>query len=388
MGADICTSHPVLTVSINRARKQGAFVSLIGHENSIASRLVDSCIPVASSHYLLLLADMLKMIVDKEAYDKDFVTRQCDDFDLLKKSLLDIDPEKIAALCGLSQETIDSLGSKIRNSKRGCILYGPKILESNNPQQIIRLLFNILLLMGGPSSLIPLRCEGNDQGVGDMGALPGFLPGYQRLSDQKVVSEFEKLWSTKLPIAPGMSYPEMLKASTEGTLKALYVTDGAIPEEASLGQVDFLVLHGIYPSPLFEVADVVFPATAFTEEEGTIISLERRVQPIAAAVHPVGMAMPDWKIVGLIAQKMHVSGFEFASARDVFNEICNVHPFISGEGIWSVQIFERFRLTPVQDSVPGKSAMVYRGAPRFYRGVDVTDKVHDLRVLYERVSGG
>jgi predicted molibdopterin-dependent oxidoreductase YjgC len=261
-------------------------------------------------------------------------------------------------------------------------------LESNNPQQVIRLLFNILLLMGSSSSLIPLRCEGNDQGVGDMGALPDFLPGYRHLSDQNAVSEFEKLWSTKLPIARGMSYPEIFKAATEGTVKALYVTDGAIPEGAALDRVDFLVLHGMYPSPLFEVADVVLPATAFTEEEGTMISLERRVQPLAAAVNPVGMAMPDWKIVSLIAQKMHVSGFEFASAHGVFDEICNVIPFISGEGIWSVHVFEKFRLTPVQDVVPGKSNMVYRGVPRFYRGIDVTDKVHDLKVLYKRVSGG
>jgi predicted molibdopterin-dependent oxidoreductase YjgC len=185
-----------------------------------------------------------------------------------------------------------------------------------------------------------------------------------------------------------MSYPEMLKSAAKGSLKALYVTDGAIPEGASLGQVDFLVLHGIYPSPLLEVADVVLPAVAFTEEEGTMTSLERRIQPLALAVKPIGMAMADWKIIGLIAQKMLASGFDFVSAHDVFDEICNIHPLISGEGIWSVPVFERLCLTPVQDVVPGKSNIVYRGVRWFYRGVDVTDKVHDLRVLYEKVSGG
>ena len=387
IGADILTSHPVLTVSINRARKQGAVVSMIGLENDLALRQVDNCVSIEPSAYLPLLAGMLKMIVDNETFDIDFIDSKCRDFDVLKRSLLDIDLNKINALCGVSQDAIEKLVSMISTSGRGCILYGPKILEIEHPQKIIQMLFNLLLLKGSPSGLIPLIEEGNSQGVGDMGALPNFLPGYQSIADQNAISEFENSWAAKLSSEPGQSYKAMLKAAKEGALKALYVTGRGIPE-GTLGRLDFLVLHDIYPSPLFKEADVVLPAAVFTEEDGTITSVERRVQFLDAGVKPTGMALPDWKIICMIAEKMNAKGFDFADTSKIFDEICKINPLISGQGIWPLKNMEKFTLTPVDEPVSAKSNLVYNELTHYYRGVDLTEKVSDLKILYDRIAGG
>ena len=391
IGADILTSHPVLTVSINKARRQGATVCLIGPENDIILRMVDNLVPVQPSGYLPLLSGILKILVDREAFDKDFVASRCNGFESLKRSLHDMDLEETIAPCGLSVDRVMELASQILKSKRGCILYGSKILESSNPQQVIYLLFNILLLRGSHLGLIPLRIAGNEQGAGDMGALPNFLPGYRDVSDKDAVSELEEAWSAKLPAEPGVSYSEMIRAAGKGALKALYITSGSIPDKTHLSQVDFIVLHGIYPSPLFEIADVVFPSVAFTEEDGTITSLERRVQRLAAVVKPVGMALPDWKIICLIAEKMKVAGFGFTSAEEVFDEICRVNPLISGHGIWSPRPLAKFALTTVEELMWKESDVVSEEMPLYslyYRGIDITEKVHDLKLFYERVLGG
>ena len=390
IGADVLTSHPVLTVSINKARRQGTTVCLIGPENDIILRMVDSLVPVQPSGYLPLLSGILKILVDEEAFDKDFVARRCTGFENLKRSLLDMDLEEIIAPCGLSVDRVKGLVSQILKSKRGCILYGSKILESSNPQQVIHLLFNILLLKGSHSGLIPLRIEGNEQGAGDMGALPNFFPGYRDVSDKDAVSELEEAWSAKLPAETGASYSEMIRAAGRGALKVLYITGGWMPDQIHLPQIDFIVLHGIYPSPLFEIADVVFPSVAFTEEDGTITSLERRVQCLAAVVKPIGMALPDWKIICLIAEKMKVEGFDFTSAEEVFNEICRVNPLISGYGIWSPRTSAEFALTPVEDSVWKESEIISEKMPLhplYYRGIDITEKVQDLKLVYERILG-
>jgi predicted molibdopterin-dependent oxidoreductase YjgC len=351
------------------------------------SRMVDNPLAIEPSGYLPLLAGILKIVVEEEAFDKDFVARRCNGFESLKESLADVDLEKIIELCGLSRDRVKDLVSQILTSKRGCILYGPKILESSNPQHVIRLLFNILLLRGSYSGLIPLRIEGNEQGAGDMGALPNFLPGYRDVFDKDAMSELEEAWSAKMPTEPGVSYSEMIRAASKGTLKALYITGGWMPDKTHLSQVDFLVLHGIYPSPLFEIADVVFPAAAFTEEEGTITSLERRVQCLAAVVKPVGMAMPDWKIICMIAERMNVNGFGFMSTEEVFDEICRVNPLISGYGIWSLRPLEKFVLTAVEELVWKESEVISDEPPPHYRGVDITEKVHDLKLVYEKVLG-
>jgi len=388
VGGDIAASHPVLTVKINQAKKRGAFVSLIGSEQNINSRLFDSCISVEPSGYFPLLAGILKIIVEKKGFDSKFVTGQCDDFDKLESSLKKIDLQIIAGACGISQNLIEKLTSTILSSGRGSILYGPKILECDDPKQIIGMLFNILLLVGNPAGLVPLMDGANSQGVADMGALPDFLPGYQNIADKDSLSAFENSWSAKLPKKPGLNYPAILNAAVEGSIKALYVTGGEIPREISLERLDFLVAHDIYPSPLFETADIVFPAAAFTEEDGTITSLEQRVQPLQAGANPAGMSMPDWKIICKIAEKMNVKGFEFSSASEVFDEICRVNPLISGHGIRGLKLKKKFTLTPVEKTAPSKKSILHKKPLWHYRGVDLTEKVSDLKILHDKIFGG
>ena len=390
VGTDMFVSHPVLTININRARNRGAFVCQIGPScNNVNQRLINTHIAVQPSGYLSLVSGLLKTIVGEGRFDKDFAANDCDGFDLLKSSLHDVDLNNISELCGLSLDIIDNLASLIQTSTRGCILYGPQVFETDNPRQIVSLLFNILLLMKNPSGLIPLRNEGNSQGVGDMGALPNYLPGYRNISDEDVRTKFEKLWSARLPRKPGMGYKGMLEATLRGNIKALYVTSGEIPGWASpLEQLDLLILHAIYPSPLFDKADIVFPAAAFTEESGTITSTERRVQPLSAGAKPVAMALPDWKIICMVAESMKNEGFGFSAASEIFDEICKVNPLISGQGIWPVTHPQKYKFNPVVKPDVTKGGPVYYKPQWHYRGADLTKRVYDLKILYDKISGG
>ena len=71
-------------------------------------------------------------------------------------------------------------------------------------------------------------------------------------------------------------------------------------------------------------------ATAWGETDGVCTNTERRVQRLRAAVPPPGQAKPDWWIVCQIARRLGFSGFEFASAKEVFNELCSVSPIYAG----------------------------------------------------------
>ncbi|NIW38330.1 MAG: molybdopterin-dependent oxidoreductase, partial [Gemmatimonadetes bacterium] len=70
--------------------------------------------------------------------------------------------------------------------------------------------------------------------------------------------------------------------------------------------------------------DVVLPATAWAETDGVCTNTERRVQRLRAAVPPPGEARPDWWIISQLAQRMGWKGFEFESAKEVFNELCEL----------------------------------------------------------------
>jgi predicted molibdopterin-dependent oxidoreductase YjgC len=79
-----------------------------------------------------------------------------------------------------------------------------------------------------------------------------------------------------------------------------------------------------------QLADVVLPAAAWGETDGSQTNTERRVQRVRQAVPPQGQARPDWWIVSELAKRLGFGGFEYASAKDVFNELCSVSPIYAG----------------------------------------------------------
>jgi NADH dehydrogenase/NADH:ubiquinone oxidoreductase subunit G len=74
------------------------------------------------------------------------------------------------------------------------------------------------------------------------------------------------------------------------------------------------------------VADLILPSAAFSEEDGTLISGEGRLQQFNKAVQPPGIALPHWQILCMIAQKLGVKGFEFSSVKEIQKEIEKVIP--------------------------------------------------------------
>lgn len=84
----------------------------------------------------------------------------------------------------------------------------------------------------------------------------------------------------------------------------------------------FVAVQDILETASTEIANVVFPAQAFTEREGTFTSGERRVQRFYAAVPALGDTKPDFAITSQIARQMGVI-LEGTSVSVVFDILAN-----------------------------------------------------------------
>jgi assimilatory nitrate reductase catalytic subunit len=68
-------------------------------------------------------------------------------------------------------------------------------------------------------------------------------------------------------------------------------------------------------------ADVLLPAAAWGEKDGTVTNSERRISRQRAFLPLPGEAKPDWWIVAQVAQRMgFADAFDYQSAADVFRE--------------------------------------------------------------------
>jgi len=109
--------------------------------------------------------------------------------------------------------------------------------------------------------------------------------------------------------------------------KAVYIV-GADPVgddptlAKALKNAKFIAVQDIRETATTEIADVVFPAQAFTERDGTLVSGERRVQRFYAAVPAVGDSKPDYAITAMLAKQMGII-LQGTSASVVFDILAN-----------------------------------------------------------------
>ena len=88
---------------------------------------------------------------------------------------------------------------------------------------------------------------------------------------------------------------------------------------------EFIVYQGSHGDRGAEIADLILPSAAFTEQNGLYENLEGRVQECKKASYPIGEALEDWRIINLILKALgkneNLSNFD--TLRD---EVINLIP--------------------------------------------------------------
>src|SRR5690606_20399946 len=199
---------------------------------------------------------------------------------------------------------------------------------------------NLLLATGNyrrpGAGAYPLRGHNNVQGACDMGSLPGWLPGYQHVTDDAARQKFERAYGVKIDDKPGMDNIQMLQAVDEGIMKAMYVVgeDMALVDSNAnhvdevLAKLDFFVVQDIFFSRTAQYADVILPAAPSLEKDGTFTNTERRVQRLYKALPELGQSKADWWIVQEIANRLG-AGWNYSHPSEIFAEMASLSPLFA-----------------------------------------------------------
>ena len=67
---------------------------------------------------------------------------------------------------------------------------------------------------------------------------------------------------------------------------------------------EFIIYQGSHGDKGAEIADIILPSAAYTEQNGLYVNLEGRVQECKKASYPIGDSLEDWKIFNSILKKM------------------------------------------------------------------------------------
>ena len=70
---------------------------------------------------------------------------------------------------------------------------------------------------------------------------------------------------------------------------------------------EFIVYQGSHGDRGAEIADIILPSAAYTEQNGLYENLEGRVQECKKASYPIGESLEDWKIFNRIIKKIGIT---------------------------------------------------------------------------------
>jgi formate dehydrogenase major subunit len=344
IGANPTVNHPVAATWMKNAAKNGAKLIVMDPRQSDLTRLAHSHLQFKPDTDVAMLNAMMHVIVHEGLVDQAFIESRTIGFDDLKKNLVGYSPEEMGPLCGIPAETLRETARLYATSKASMILWGMGVSQHVHGTDNARCLIALSLLtgqIGRPGTgLHPLRGQNNVQGASDAGLIPMMLPDYQKVVEPQVRERFEKAWRLKpgtLDAQPGLTVVEVMHAIPDGRVRGMYIMgenpamsdpDANHAREA-LAKLDHLVVQDIFLTETACLADVVLPASAFPEKNGTFTNTDRLVQMGRQAVNPPGDAKQDLWIIQEIARRMGVD-WNYGHVSEVFDEMRKTMPSIGG----------------------------------------------------------
>jgi formate dehydrogenase major subunit len=332
IGSNPISNHPVAATWMKNAVKKGVKFVYADPRRSELARHATYFLQFKPDTDVALLNAMMHTIVHEGLVDEDFIKSRTIGYDELKKNVEGYSPEAMAPVCGIPAETIKEVARLYATSKGSMILWGMGVSQHVHGTDNARCLIALCLMtgqVGRPGTgLHPLRGQNNVQGASDSGLIPMVYPDYQRVDNDEARLRFEKLWGKKLDPKPGLTVVEIIHEILDGNIRGMYIMgenpamsdpDAHHAREA-LAKLEMLVVQEIFLTETCYYADVILPATAWPEKNGTVTNTDRMVQIGRKALEPPGDAREDLWIIQELARRLGLD-WNYRGPADVFNEM-------------------------------------------------------------------
>jgi formate dehydrogenase major subunit len=341
IGANPTSNHPVAATWMKNATEAGVKLIYADPRRGDLARHAAHFLQFKPDTDVALLNAMIHTIIDENLVDAKFIADRTSGFDALKENAKNFSPELMAPICGIPAQKIREVARLFATSKGSMILWGMGISQHVHGTDNARCLIALTLMsgqIGRPGTgLHPLRGQNNVQGASDSGLIPMMYPDYQRVDNPEASKRFEKFWGPGLDKKPGLTVVEIMNAAAEGKIRGMYImgenpamSDPDVDHaRAAMCKLEHLVVQDIFLTETAYLADVVLPATAWPEKEGTVTNTDRMVQLGRKALKAPGDAKEDLWIIVQLAKRLGLD-WSYEKPKDVFNEMRQCMDSIKG----------------------------------------------------------
>jgi ferredoxin-nitrate reductase len=335
-GANPAWCHPILwrRVEAHKAANPNTRIIVVDPRVTDTCSLADLHLQLNPGTDITLNHAIGRVLIENGDIDIDFITNHAEGFEQYSKVVFERTIKQAAQICGVAEADIRLAAKYIAEANGFISMWTMGLNQSAVGVNKNLSLINLNLITGhiGKPGSGPLSLTGQPNAMGgrEVGGLSNLLPAHRDLKNPLHRKEVQTFWGgTTIAEKPGLTATEMFEALNDGRLKAIWILctnpltslpNVRLAEEA-LKKAKFVVVQEVSSKPeSLQYADVILPAAAWAEKEGTMTNSERRISYLNKIVDAPGEALPDAEIICRFARKMGYKGFDFASPAAIFEE--------------------------------------------------------------------
>ncbi len=344
VGSNTAWCHPIAFQRIRRAKEQNPQMKIV----VIDPRQTSSC-EIADLHLSikpgmdgLLFNGLLAYLAETNTLDQHFIDEHCEGFsDSLAAAQTSAgDFDRLAAECGVTAHDLAQLFAWFAGLNKVITVYSQGINQSSSGSDKCNAIINCHLASGkiGKPGCGPFSFTGQPNAMGgrEVGGLANTLAAHMDLENPQHVERVGRFWgSDRVASRQGLKAVDLFDAIAAGKIKALWIMATnpvvSMPDadkiKAALRQCPLVVVSDcIANTDTTALAQVKLPAAGWSEKDGTVTNLERRISRQRPLFPLSGAAKADWWIISQVAQRMGFAGFAYQNSAEIFKE----HAALSG----------------------------------------------------------
>ncbi|MHA6264817.1 molybdopterin-dependent oxidoreductase [Arenibacterium sp. CAU 1754] len=331
VGSNLAWCHPVLYQRLMAARKKrGTKTVVIDPRRTASCDGADMDLALQPGSDVALFNRLLATISQGGALDKAYLARTQGFDDTLAAAQSDD-----ASVTGLNEDEITAFCKLWMRTEKVVTIYSQGVNQSTSGSDKVNAILNCHLATGriGKPGMGPLSVTGQPNAMGgrEVGGLANMLACHLDLENPDHRAAVRDFWEAPaVPEAPGLKAVDMFRAVGDGRIKALWIihTNPAVsmPEadtvRDAIAGCDFTVVSDITAqTDTARLANVVLPATAWAEKDGTVTNSDRMISRQRGVLAGPDQARPDWAILAEVGQRMgYGPAFDYDSPAEIFRE--------------------------------------------------------------------
>ncbi len=315
VGSNVCIAHPIMWERVMRNRNKPALIVIDPRrtETAMNATMHLSVHPKAD---LVLLYGLANLMIQKGWIDEAFIARHTSGFEDYARFVRRFSLHSVSYETRIPVPQIERLAETIHDRPRVSFWWTMGVNQSHQGVRTAQAIINLALLTGNigrpgtGANSITGQC--NAMGSRLFSNTTNLLGGHDFANPEHraKVAGVLGLPVERIPTKTGWAYDQIVEGIRDGKIRGLWIiatnpahswiNQGDFKE--LLGRLDFLVVQDMYHSTETALsADLMLPAAAWGEKEGTFINSERRIGVIKKVRRAPGQALSDFHIFKLVA---------------------------------------------------------------------------------------